>query len=704
MPQKTIPREDAMTHSILIELISALDILVLERLGNASFVIMGTVPDWFKVIYPNITMDNDRLDPSSISPFLENFLIDAEIFWNTHAQGQLSSGPWIEMDSLSREQYLEAIAVSMGHSKILLVEFCRLPYLDKQEIIQKGRQLSLDYDHLERMKRVLLKAHDKLEERIEQRTEELAKANELLRQEIVVRRQSEEALRQNEQFLRDIFNAIQDGIAVISKDFDIIKVNRWQEKMYGDAVDQIGQKCYRLYRGMESPCPWCAGLKTLETDAAHRRTFPYLTKGNQAGWIELSCFPLRNADGELVGIIEYSKDITEKKLAEEREAKVQAQLVQAQKMEAIGTLAGGIAHDFNNILGVIIGYADLALYETPADRAPRRHMQNVLDAGNRARELVGQILAFSYQTEEELQSVQVDQIAREVIKFARAVLPSTIELRQHIPASIRPVMAVPTQIHQVLMNLCTNAAQSMSEHGGVLEISLANEDIDSDFVALHKEMRPGPYVKLTVSDTGAGMPAGLLSRIFEPYFTTKEKGKGTGLGLAIVHGIVKSYGGVIEVQSEQGKGSSFAIYLPAIDHAAVARDVDSQAMQRGTERVLFIDDEETLAAYGKQALEHLGYHVTAKTDNLEALELFRRNPDQFDLIFCDVTMPNLTVDEVVQELLRSRPDIPIILYTGYSESISTSRVRGMGVKAFLKKPLTMKSLAEAVRGVLDNKD
>jgi signal transduction histidine kinase/ActR/RegA family two-component response regulator len=439
----------------------------------------------------------------------------------------------------------------------------------------------------------------------------------------------------------------------------------------------------------------------MEAGEVHRQVVPYLSGGDLEGWIELSSFPLKDADGQLVGIIEYSKDITEKIRAEEHEAKIQAQLIQAQKMEAIGTLAGGIAHDFNNILGAIIGFADLALYEAPEDSAARRHMKNVLDAGHRARELVAQILTFSSHTQEKPQRVEVGNLVMEVVKFIRAVLPSTIEVRHQLPVDIRPVMAVPTQIHQVVMNLCTNAAQSMGQQGGILEVSLSNSDVDSDFAALHKDLRPGPYVRLTVNDTGAGMPAEILSRVFEPYYTTKGKGKGTGLGLAIVHGIVRNLGGVIEVASEEGRGTSFVIYLPAIEEGTQAPEAPSQTLVSGTERILFIDDEETLATFGEQALGHLGYHVTAKTDNVEALDLLRRSPNAFDLILCDVTMPKLTADEMVSELMRIRPDIPIILYTGFSESISAARAQAMGAKALLLKPLTMASLAEAVRRVLD---
>jgi PAS domain S-box-containing protein len=690
-----------MENCSLIELICALDILVFERHGDESFAVVGSFPDWFNAIYPDIPIGNKSLDPSELSPFLENFLIDATTFWNAHDQGQLASGPWVEVNALNQEHYLEATAVATKGPKILLVELGRSPYLEKQQIIQKGRQLRLDFENLEKIKHSLINASEILELRIERRTAELANTNELLKQEIKIRKQSEEALRQNEQFLQDIFDAIQDGIAIINKDFDIIRVNRWQEKMYGRASEQIGQKCYRLYRKQDFPCSWCASRKTLETGEVHRQVVPYLSDSGLDGWIELSSFPLKDADGHMVGIIEYSKDITEKIRGEEREAKIQAQLIQAQKMEAIGTLAAGIAHDFNNILGAIIGFADLALFEAPPDSRPRRHMQNVLDAGNRARELVAQILSFSSHTQESPQRIEVDNLVMEVVRFIRAVSPSNIEVRHQPAAGIRPVMAVPTQIHQVVMNLCTNAAQSMSEQGGIVEVKLSNATVDSDFAALHKDLEPGPYVRLTVSDTGAGMPGEILSRVFEPYYTTKGKGKGTGLGLAIVHRIVRNHGGVIEVESEEGKGSSFVVYLPAIDKGALAPKMPLQTQVGGKERILFIDDEETLATFGEQALGHFGYHVTAKTDNIQALDLFRQSPNAFDLILCDVTMPKLSVDEMVSELLRIRPNVPIILYTGFSESLSTARAQAMGARALLLKPLTMASLAGEVRRVLD---
>jgi CheY-like chemotaxis protein len=381
---------------------------------------------------------------------------------------------------------------------------------------------------------------------------------------------------------------------------------------------------------------------------------------------------------------------------------MQGQLFRAQKMEAIGTLAGGIAHDFNNILSAIIGYSVLAMAEVPGNSVLYSELESILHAGYRARELVRQILSISYRSEETRQVIDVVHLVREALKFLRAVLPSAIEIRQQLAADIYSVMANPTQLHQVVMNLCTNAAHAMAEEGGSLEVSLANVHFDSSFTSEGVTLEAGPYVQLTVRDSGVGIPQDTLQRIFDPYFTTKEKGKGTGLGLAVVQGVVRSHGGTLRVESEPDKGSKFTVFLPAVrDAAALLRPEQSMIVAAGSERILFIDDEEPIAHFGARALERLGYQVVAKTASLQALKLFRDKPAQFDLVITDLSMPGMTGDKLVHELLSIRADIPIILCTGFSEQVTEGQAKAMGAKAFLMKPLTIKILAETVRRVLD---
>ena len=380
-------------------------------------------------------------------------------------------------------------------------------------------------------------------------------------------------------------------------------------------------------------------------------------------------------------------------------------LRQAQKMEAIGTLAGGIAHDFNNILTAIIGYSEMALYKGRGDNAIRRDLEQVLKAGARARDLVSQILTFSRQTEHERKPVQIAPIVKEALKLLRSSLPATIEMHQNI--AITPdrgiILADPTQVQQILMNLCTNAAHAMRETGGILGVRLSEVDVDASFTSRHTDMLPGRYVALTVSDTGHGMSTTVMERIFDPYFTTKEAGEGTGLGLSIVQGIVKGYGGGITVYSEPGKGSIVNIFLPTIEEAISSEAELMDELPTGDERILFIDDEKDLADLGKEMLQSIGYDVTTGTNSSEALETFRDKPHAFDLVITDMTMPGMTGLELARELRAIRPDVPIILSTGFSELINEKRVKELGVRELVMKPFTTIRLARIIRRILDAK-
>jgi len=347
---------------------------------------------------------------------------------------------------------------------------------------------------------------------------------------------------------------------------------------------------------------------------------------------------------------------------------------------------GGIANDFNNILAALIGYVQLSLEETQKGSLLRENLKEIFAAGSRAKELVKQILAFSRQAKEESRPVKMGLIVKEALKLLRASLPTTIEIRQNIQSD-SAVLADPTQIHQVLLNLCTNAGQAMEKKGGILDVSLVDVDVDSDFTVKHPGMRPGPYIKLSVSDTGHGMTPDMLGRIFDPYFSTKEPGEGTGLGLSVVHGIVKSCGGAIMAYSEPEKGSAFHVFLPVIERQAEAEIGPNEPVPKGTERILFIDDEEVLVTIGKQMLESLGYEVTTQTDGIKALELFKSQPTRFDLVVTDMTMPKITGEDLAAELMRIRPDIPVILCTGFSAKINKEKSAAMGIGAFVYKPV-----------------
>jgi len=401
-----------------------------------------------------------------------------------------------------------------------------------------------------------------------------------------------------------------------------------------------------------------------------------------------------NEAGNVIEILCVGIDVTEKWQLEKR-------LAQAQKMEAIGTLAGGIAHDFNNILSAIIGYTELSLIDIPNGSALQNNLQQVLKAGGRAKELVRQILAFSRQRESELVPVKVSLIVNEALKLLRASLPATIKIRHNIKSHLS-VLTDPTNIHQVLMNLCTNASFAMQAKGGVLEVSLNDAELDADFARQHPDVKPGKFIQLMVKDTGCGMTPQVTERVFDPFFTTKKVGEGTGMGLSVVHGIIKSHGGSIIVESSPGRGSAFSVFLPAIETEVADQATQAQLVITGNERILFVDDEDFQADIGKRMLERLGYRVTARTNSLEALDLFRQTPDDFDLVITDMTMPDMTGDVLAQKLISIRPDIPIIACTGYSERINPDIVKEIGIKEMALKPVVMKDIAQMIQRVLAN--
>lgn len=372
-------------------------------------------------------------------------------------------------------------------------------------------------------------------------------------------------------------------------------------------------------------------------------------------------------------------------------------------MESIGTLAGGIAHDFNNILGAILGYVQLSQNVTPATSPAAQYLGKALEGIQRVASLVGQILAFSRQENAQRVPLEIAPIIDEVMRLLRPMLPSTIEVTKHVQEGTRAILADPTQVHQILMNLCTNAFHVMEKGGGTLTVELMNKELVSQDVRQYPGVAPGPFIELTIGDTGPGIPGELIDKIFDPYFTTKPLGKGSGMGLSIVHGIVQSYGGFINVKSKEGAGAWFHIHLPAL--ARVNKDnekYEEEGITGGCERILLVDDEEIVADMARSMLEYLGYEVTVFTNSLESLNVFSDDPSRFDMVITDQTMPVMTGVDIAERMLNIRPDIPIIICTGYSSSVSEEKVLAMGVKGFAMKPLAIKDISRLIRKIFDD--
>jgi len=396
------------------------------------------------------------------------------------------------------------------------------------------------------------------------------------------------------------------------------------------------------------------------------------------------------------------EEIAERKLAEEERARMEVDLRHAQKMQAVGVLAGGVAHDFNNILTAVAGYVELAQDLLTKDSEAYNHLEQVTKATTRAGDLVRGLLMFSRKGAHSPDLISVADVVTEALDLLRASIPSNVEFQRNIDPDCGCIFADPGLIHQVVMNLCTNAYQAMTGSRGQLDVSLAPVDADTGLAGLHPEIPDGSYVRLRVSDTGPGIPPTIAERIFEPFFTTKTRGQGTGLGLSVVHGIVTGYGGFIRFENRHPHGTTFFVYLPRITTEHHVETVDRAPSPKGTERILFVDDEEAIAKLGTRMLQELGYLVTTKTSSTEALSLFTGAPNLFDLVVTDFMMPHMTGGELIVRLRQVRPDIPIILTSGFNDQvISSEESRSLGVSEYIRKPFSGATLARAIRRVLD---
>ena len=527
---------------------------------------------------------------------------------------------------------------------------------------------------------------------------------------------AQKAVQDSERRYRNLFDSVSDVIYTQDLEGRFITVNRALAQTMGYSKEEIiGTRGGDYMKPQFKKAFDSEYLAKIKQRGHHEGISLYFDRNGGRHYLEYKSFMVEPEDGEPY-ISGVGREVTERLLAERKLKDLQNQLVQAQKMEAIGTLAGGIAHDFNNILAAMLGYAELSSHDIDDDHPSQASLKEVVKAGQRAKALVRQILSFSRSTE----SVKQPTISRstesvkqptilapvlnEALKLLRASLPTTIEMKQSI-ATNGMVRADPVQIHQLLINLCTNAAQAMEGSTGELEIKLEEVRVDSAQASANPDLVEGTYQRILVADTGPGIDPQIIDRIFDPFFTTKEVGEGTGLGLSVVHGIVKEHGGVITVSSQPGEGAVFSVYLPTLESEPQDSPApDSRPVYGRGETILLVDDEPALAEIGQHSLNHLGYQVEAFTSAEEALAAFSDEPNKYDLVVTDYTMPKMTGEELARRMLQVRPDTPIIITTGFSQKLSEKDLEAMGVKRLVLKPMVARQAAQIIREVLDSGD
>ena len=544
------------------------------------------------------------------------------------------------------------------------------------------------------------KINYELEALVEKRTSSLLHANRDLEQEVAERKKAEVALTQSEARYRLVVENAHEGILIIQNG-GLVFYNQRLSRITGMTrmelestpfIDLVLPDYRETVLGRHEKI--LTGKRVPDTYIIR-----VTGQGGEAKWVQITEKLIQWQDRP--AILCFLLDVTDLKLAEIEKEKFEEQLRQTQKMEAIGTLAGGIAHDFNNILVAIMGYTELALANPDDQELRNQNLVQVLQASERAKNLVKQILSFSRRTEQERKPLQLGLIVNEALKLLRASIPKTIEIKREIETGSDTVLGDPNQIHQLLVNLCTNAAHAMRDQGGLLEVGLTRVELNQESSTEYLELGQGRYIRLRVRDTGQGMDEETLKRIFEPFFTTKDQGEGTGMGLAVVHGIVKSHGGAITVSSRPGQGSCFEIFLPLLEKEASGMKPEAWApVPTGSEHILFVDDEVFIVDIYQQILTNLGYKVTVRTSPVEALKVFKADPLAFDLVLTDQTMPKMTGTEMAKQMFDIRPDLPLILCTGFSDPSMAERAQKLGIKKMAMKPLVIKEVATIIREAL----
>jgi PAS domain S-box-containing protein len=514
------------------------------------------------------------------------------------------------------------------------------------------------------------------------------------------RRRAEEALRASEEHFRLLIENALDMISILGEDGNIGYISPSCKRVLGFLPGEVVGRNVLDFVHPEDRALVEEAIAQSFARPGTAHSYVARVRARSGRWRLLESIGSVRADPqEGLRAVVNSRDITDRREAEEEKERLEAQLRHARKMETLGTLAGGIAHDFNNILQAIVGCTELAQHTLPEESSAGSYLQRVVDATGRARNLVRQILTFSRQSEPERRKVAVEQVAEDALALLRATLPTTIEIRRDFRVGGH-VMADPTQLQQVLMNLCTNAQHAMEPNGGVLEVGLDRVELGEGETRLDPNLEAGTFLLLSVKDDGCGMSEETRERIFEPFFSTKEVGKGTGLGLSVAHGIVASHGGAIRVSSRPGEGTTFQVFLPEAGGAVRSEQPQDDVVGGQRWRILYVDDEETLLLAGQGLLERLGHDVRVTTDGLEALEAFRAEPDGFDVVITDQTMPRLTGLQLAREIHALRPELPVVITTGYSEAVDAEAVAELGVAAYLAKPFGARDLLRTVQQVL----